>query len=232
MASDLPGTLSAVASLGYANVEFAGYFGRSPREISTILQACNLNAPAVHVPPQALLDQPELTLDTAAEAGHEYVVLPWWEQPLRNPDGYRQLAELLNHAGSLAQERGLSLAYHNHDFEFIANAEWVPYDFLLGETDPTLVAFELDLYWAVSSDRDPLQLINSHHARFPLLHAKDMALSGNETDIGNGQMDFASLLGDLTHDSVSYIFVERDEPENPLESAALGLEKLTELLEN
>lgn len=230
MKSDLPATLETVASQGYRHVEFAGYFGHSPAQISALLQALGLNAPAVHVPPQALLDQPESTLDSAAEAGHEFVVLPWWEQPLRNPEGYRQLAALLNHAGGLARERGLSLAYHNHDFEFSANAEWVPYDFLLQATDPALVCFELDLYWAVSSDRDPLQLINSHRDRFPLLHAKDMDLRGNETDIGSGQMDFPRLLGKLAADTVSYVFVERDEPDNPLQSARRGLAALEEIL--
>lgn len=140
MEKDLPGTLATVASLGYANVEFAGYFRHQPADIQRLLQASGLNAPSVHVPPNALINQPESALDIAATAGHQTIVLAWWEPPMCTPDGYRQLAELLNHAGSLARDRGLSLAYHNHDFEFSANAEWVPYDFLLRATEPSLLS--------------------------------------------------------------------------------------------
>jgi sugar phosphate isomerase/epimerase len=230
METDLPDTLAAVASLGYANVEFAGYFRHEPADIQRLLQASGLHAPSVHVPPHALVNEPESTLDIAATAGHQYIVLAWWEQPMCTPDGYRQLAELLNHTGSLARDRGLSLAYHNHDFEFSANPEWVPYDFLLRETDPSLVSFELDVYWAVKSHRDPLRLVSSNPDRFPLLHAKDMDRSGGETDIGSGQIDFRGLLGDLPVDTVNFIFVERDEPEAPLDSAALGLARLRDIL--
>lgn len=230
MGRDLPGTLAAVASMGYSNVEFAGYFDHKPRDIPGLLQDSGLSSPSVHVPPDALINDLELTLDEAALAGHQYIVLAWWEQPLHNPDGYRQLADLLNHAGSLARQRGLSLAYHNHDFEFSANAEWVPYDFLLRETDPDTVSFELDLYWAVSAGRNPSQLMSSHPGRFPLLHAKDMDTSGRETDIGRGEIDFAALLRGLTTDTVSFMFVERDNPEKPLESAARGLASLNEII--
>ena len=229
---DLPETLADVAALGYTQVEFAGYFAYPPADIRGLLQQHGLSAPSAHVTPQALINAPERTLDDAAVAGHDYVVLPWWEQPQRNPEGYRQLVDLLNHTGSLARERGLTLAYHNHDFEFSANADGVPYDFLLRETDPALVSFELDLYWAASSARDPLQLIRAHPGRFPLLHAKDMDLSGAETDIGSGQIDFTTLLGNLPGEAVRYIFVERDQPQTPLQSAARGLAKLRDILQS
>lgn len=230
MKRDLAGTLAAVAAMGYRQVEFAGYFGCDPATIVDLLHSSGLSAPSAHVAPAELIRQPELTLDTAALTGHQYVVLAWWDSTLCNPDGYRQLADLLNHAGQLAQQRGLSLAYHNHDFEFLPAETGTPYDFLLEETDPQAVSYELDLYWAVSSGRNPLQLITDHPGRFPLLHAKDMASSGQETDIGTGEIDFASLLGALPAGSVEHIFVERDEPQLPLASAAQGLNRLQEIL--
>lgn len=230
MEQDLAGTLAMVAAMGYSQVEFAGYFGCDPATIVNLLRSSGLSAPSAHVTPTELLQHPELTLDTAALAGHQYIVLAWWEGALCNPDGYRQLADLLNHAGKLAQQRGLSLAYHNHDFEFLPGETGAPYDFLLAATDPQAVSYELDLYWAVSSGRDPLQLMADHPGRFPLLHAKDMASSGHETDIGAGEIDFASLLGALPDESVEHIFVERDEPQLPLASAASGLNRLQEIL--
>ena len=75
-----------------------------------------------------------------------------------------------------------------------------------------------------------MDLFVEHPGRFALLHAKDMDPTGAETDIGNGQIDFAKLLGHLPLDAVQYLFVERDEPEAALASAALGLSRLNEIL--
>jgi len=230
MQQDLPGTLAAVAAMGYKTVEFAGYFKHPPAHISELLDQQGLSAPSAHVAPHRLLHRPELALDEAAEAGHKYLVLAWWEETLRTENGYYQLADLLNHVGQLAQTRGLKLAYHNHDFEFSALSNFTPYDFLLAQTNPDYVCYELDLYWAVHAGRNPMDLLVEHPGRFALLHAKDMDSSGAETDIGNGQIDFAKLLGHLPLDAVQYLFVERDEPEAALASAALGLSRLNEIL--
>lgn len=230
MERDLAGTLAAVAAIGYSQVEFAGYFNQSPADILQLLNAEGLEAPSAHIAPHALIDQPEMALDQAAIAGHRYVVLPWWEEPYRNPKGYHQLAELLNRVGELAHARGLALAYHNHDFEFSAQEHWIPYDFLLTHTDPSYVTYELDLYWAIRAGRDPVELFSKYPGRFTLLHAKDMDATGAETDIGKGQIDFATLLGELPLEAVKYLFVERDVPEEPMASAALGLTRLKTLL--
>ncbi|MEP4149417.1 MAG: sugar phosphate isomerase/epimerase [Halioglobus sp.] len=229
MERDLGGTLAAIAAMGYSVVEFAGYFNHSPAEITQLLNAEGLDAPSAHIAPQALIDQPEMALDDAASAGHRYVVLPGWEEALRNREGYYQLAELLNQVGELARARGLGLAYHNHDFEFSIDADWIPYDFLLTHTDPSCVSYELDLYWAIRAGRTPAELFSTYPGRFTLLHAKDMDANGSETDIGKGQIDFANLLRALPLETVEYLFVERDEPEEPMASAALGLTRLNAL---
>ena len=230
MERDLTGTLAAVAAMGYSQLEFAGYFNHSPAEIARLLRTEGLDAPSAHIAPQDLIAQPEQALDQAATAGHSHVVLPWWEESLRHPEGYYQLAELLNRTGQMATERNLNLAYHNHDFEFSTEAGWVPYDFLLTQTDPDHVSYELDLYWAVRAGRPPSGLFAEYPGRFTLLHVKDMAADGRETDIGKGQIDFAKMLSELPLEAVDYLFVERDEPEEPMASAALGLTRLNTLL--
>ena len=226
MERDLPGTLAAVAAMGYTHVEFAGYFQHKPSSVRRFLQEAGLSAPSSHLSPDALRQHPQAALDDAAEAGHEYVVLAWWDRALVDPEACGELIELLNRIGRLAGERGLSFAYHNHDFEFANYGDQVPYDRLLQETSAGLVEFELDVYWALTAGRDPLQLINSQPKRFPLLHAKDRDASGAETDIGRGQIDFTALMEHLPGDAVKYVFVERDEPADPMASAAMGLSNL------
>jgi sugar phosphate isomerase/epimerase len=229
---DLPATLAAIAELGYDKVEFAGYFDHPPASIPSLLAEAGLTAPSAHVSPDALLQYPQTTLDGAAAAGHKYVVLAWWEQPLDTPPACRELADLLNRCGQLARERGLSLAYHNHDFEFATSCDWVPYDLLFEESEPGLVSFELDLYWAARAQHDPLALISANPDRFSLLHAKDIDTSGAETDVGSGQIDFARIIAELPDSAVEYIFVERDEPVDPMASAGKGLTSLKQCMKS
>lgn len=230
LARDLAGTLATVASLGYAEVEFAGYHDHSPADIVRALDSCGLRAPATHLDPRALAENTEALLDTAALVGHQYVVIPWWEEALRTPGGYRQLVNLLNRAGKLARDRDLKLAYHNHDFEFHRAGSWIPFDFLLQETDPAYVYFELDLYWAATCGRDPVRLFNDHPGRFPLLHIKDMDSSGRETDVGSGVIDFSAILAAADIGGVAHLFIERDNPEEPLASAGRSLGRLVAIL--
>ena len=119
MADDVAATLDAIAAIGYREVEFAGYFGHAPGEIRGWLDAAGLTAPAAHV------GIPELTgpgLDTSIEAalaiGHEWLVLPSIGPEMRTADGYREVAGILNAAGTATASAGLRVAYHNHAFEF------------------------------------------------------------------------------------------------------------------
>ncbi len=228
MEKDPSGTLDAVASLGYAEVEFAGYFQHGPAEIIRMLDHAGLQAPCAHASPAILMTNPEEFFDTAALIGHRYVVLPWWEEQQRTLNGYTKLVTLLNQVGELAKERNIRLAYHNHDFEFSTIGAKIPYDFLLQETDPECVYFELDLYWAAVCKRDPIQLFADYPGRFPLLHAKDMDSSGNIADVGKGVIDFATIFEHASGGGLEHVFVEHDDPEHPMRSAAQGLAYINE----
>lgn len=230
MAQDLEATLNTVASMGYTEVEFAGYFDHSPAALARILDDTGLGAPSAHVDPADLSLNAQAVMDQAALIGHRYIVIPWWDESLRTHDGYRQLIDLLNRLGELASERNLKLAYHNHDFEFSPSQGWVPFDLMLQETDPEFVHFELDLYWAARCGRDPVGLFRDNPGRFPLLHAKDMDTAGNETDVGRGVIDFLPTLEAAPLGGVEHLFIERDHPQQPLASAAHGLAQLRQAI--
>src|SRR5207244_1039768 len=84
-----------------------------------------------------------------------------------------RVAALFSRAGAVARELGLQFAYHNQAFEFARLGGRVPYDVLLADTDPKLVALELDLYWIRKGGGDPLTYFARYPGRFPMVHVKD-----------------------------------------------------------
>ena len=139
MEKDVEGTIARVAASGYKEVEFAGYFKKTPAEIRAMLDRNGLTAPSAHIP-AATPDAWHEGLDAAHVIGHQYVVVPWIPVEQRTGiDGYKKIAAHFNEAAQQARSAGLQFAYHNHDFEFARVDGKLPYDVLLAETDPKLV---------------------------------------------------------------------------------------------
>lgn len=228
MKADLPGTLAQVAAVGYKEVEFAGYFGRSPAQIRDLLARNGLTSPSTHIPIEIMRTGWRKGLDDAREIGHQWVVIPWLsEQERGGVDSWKRLAAEFNTAGRVARDAGLRFAYHNHDFELhpVPGAAGtagsaVPLEILLSETDPALVDFEMDLYWVVKGGGDPLSYFARFGKRFPLLHVKDSAgaPAHQMTEVGRGSIDFPRIFAEGEKAGVRHYFVEHDSPADPMQS--------------
>jgi sugar phosphate isomerase/epimerase len=214
MKADLPGTLAKVAEIGYKEVEFAGYFGRTPAEIRDLLSKNGLTAPSSHIPLEVLEKDSQKALADAKSIGHEWVVVPWLAEDRRN--NWKSIAALLNKFGAQAKTAGLRVGYHNHDFELRPVGGGRPLDLLLNETDPSLVDFEMDLYWVNFGGGDPLDYFRRFPNRFPLVHVKDsMGPPDNRmADVGSGKIDFRSIFA--ANDRIQHYFVEHDQPADPI----------------
>src|ERR1700730_2912924 len=153
-AKDFPITLHRVAEMGYAGVEFAGYGGISSKDMAAFLANLGLRALGTHVGLAALESDLDGELNYCLDIGCSFIILPWLSQEYRNADGMRLLAERLNEMGHHCHKRGITLVYHNHDFEFAQSQPSADspktylLDTLLATTDPALVKLELDTYWA------------------------------------------------------------------------------------
>jgi sugar phosphate isomerase/epimerase len=219
METDFAGTLEAVAAAGYDQVEFAGYYGHAADDVRSILDHVGLEAPAAHVGIDFLRSDLATVLDTARTVGHRYVIAPWLPPEARGSiAGYRELARFLNETGAACREAGLAFGWHNHDFELASVDGEVPLDVLLGETDPALVDFEMDLYWIVKGGGDPLAYFTAHPGRFKLCHVKDMTADGEMVDVGAGSLDFGAIFAQSKQAGLEFYFVEHDEPADPLAS--------------
>ena len=220
MAENLPLTIQRIADIGYKEVEFAGYFGKTTKEIKTILSDNGLKSPSTHIEMDAIYNSPNKAIDTALEVGHEYIVMAWLSESERqNIDQYREYVDIYNLFGEKCNQNGLKFAYHNHDFEFNVLDGELPMDLLLDKTDPNNVLFELDMYWVNKAKKDPKSYINKYPGRFPLWHIKDMASNTMMADVGDGVIDFSEIFSLSNISGLKHYFVERDDPSDSILSA-------------
>jgi sugar phosphate isomerase/epimerase len=232
MATDVPGTLRAIAGIGYREVEFAGYGDHSSRQIRRLLDELDLQSPSSHMDARQLRDDSHPLLETAAEVGHDYVTVAWLNPEDRQTvDDYKGWADTFNRIGELCRENGLRLAYHNHDFEFMSLGGQVPFDILLDETDPALVDFELDFFWVRNAGQDIVQILSKAPERFTMAHIKDMNEQGDMADVGSGVIDFGDILGNEAASGLRHFFVEHDQPADPFKSAAISHLALASILD-
>ena len=223
-------TLAQIAEIGYHEVEFVGYFDRSPREIQSALSNVGLVAPAAHVSLELLENALDDLLDLAATVGHRYLVVAWIPPEQRtNIDHYRRVAEQLNRAADRARPAGVTIGYHNHDFEFERLDGQIPYDVLVDETHAQQVALEMDLFWITKGGADPFKYFREQAGRVQIVHVKDMAPNGTMVDVGRGEIDFAALFAQRDLAGTQHFFVEHDEPSDPYAFARNSFEYLQQL---
>jgi len=231
MKKDVEGTLAAVAGAGYTEVEFAGYFDKTPAEIKAMLDRHGLVAPAVHSGSIAPADWAK-ALEAANVIGHKFIVMPWIPVERRKTlDDWKQVAADFNRLAAAAKAAGLQFAYHNHDFEFPLVEGKVPYDLLLAETDPNLVKLEIDLYWITKGGQDPLAYFARWPGRIPLVHVKDGRGPPEwaMTEVGSGAIDWKRIFAKSQQAGIQHYFVEHDQPADPIASITASCAYLKQL---
>ena len=230
MAKDFEGSLKKIAELRYKQVEFAGYYNRTPQQVKALLDQLGLESPSAHVPIQALRQDPAKAIETAKAIGHRYVICPYLDASERKTlDQYKQHAALFNQVAETCRKAGLKFAYHNHDFEFMPIDGKLPFDLLLAETQKDLVQIELDLYWTVKAKQDPLAWLKKHPGRFAAFHVKDMDNTprGFFTEVGRGVIDFKPIFAAGRQAGVELFIVEQDAtPGSPFDSLKISADYL------
>jgi sugar phosphate isomerase/epimerase len=246
MKQDFDGTIAGVAKIGYKEVEFAGYFGKTPKEAKAVIDANGLTSPSAHHPIDALESKLPEIIEGAHVIGQKFIVCPYLDAKSRTADGYKHLAEVCNRAGEATQKAGIQLCYHNHSFEFekVDGIEGKPFDYLLAQTNPKLVKVEMDLCWMVVAGQDPIAYFNKHPGRFPLVHVKDWTnegtgsrdyegavghpVSGHMTNVGGGTIDWKKIFAQSSKAGIQHYFVENDDAKS-LDDPKASYEYLSKL---
>jgi sugar phosphate isomerase/epimerase len=234
MAKDFEGTLAKVAGAGYKEVEFAGYFDKTPQDVKAILDRHSLASPSAHIDYATLSgDKLPSVLDASHTIGHQFIVNPWIDEQMRKEaDDWKRIATTFNRVGEATKKAGIQFAYHNHHFEFVPQNGKRPIDTLLTECDPKLVKIEMDLCWTTVAGADPLTYFSKYPGRFPLVHVKglkrvpegdppvpfDKAIP-QITDVGNNDIiNWKRIFAKSQEAGIQHYFVEHDAPPAPIES--------------
>ncbi len=221
LTKDIEGTIAAVAAAGITELEFAGYYDKSPAWWTELLKKHGLTAPATHEALPSTDDGWSAIFERANGMGHQIVVVPFVGNGYRGTrDNWMRLTERLNIGAQKAKAVGLQFAYHNHDFEFAPVDGTTGYDILTSQTDPSLVKLELDMYWAVKAGRDPLEIMSTHSGRVLCCHVKDASAAPERKmlDVGAGTIDFKTMLTKGRTLGLTHWFIEHDQPADPLAS--------------
>ena len=221
LSKDLEGTIAAVAAAGITELEFAGYYNKTPAWWSELLKKHDVTAPATHEALPATDDGWPAIFDRAKGMGHEIVIVPFVGNDYRGTrDNWMKLSERLNIGAQKAKAAGLQFAYHNHDFEFAPVGDTTGYEILTSNTDASLVKLELDMYWAVKAGRDPLEIMTAHKGRVVCCHVKDASAAPERKmlDVGAGTIDFKMLLEKGRKLGLTHWFIEHDQPTDALAS--------------
>lgn len=225
--------LAQIARIGYTNVEMAGFYGKTPEEFKRLLDQQGLKAICTHEGLPNTDDEAKAAIDRARLFGYDHIAVPWLGEEHRNLAGYRAVADKLKKYNDQLAAEGITLLWHNHDFEFrkLETGEYGE-DILLASG----VGSELDAYWVQFAGLDPLEWMDKLAGRLPILHCKDMKKNdegkNSFAEVGTGFLDLPGYIARAPKVGVRYLVVEQDAgwAVSPMESARVGFENLTKML--
>jgi sugar phosphate isomerase/epimerase len=231
LGADVDAALRAVADVGYREVELAGLAGLTPAAMHQHLRRYRLGAPSMHADYNELRRDRDSVLKEAATLGATYLVVPSIDlDQRRTEDDWKRVCGTLGRVGRAVRSNGVTLAYHNHDYEFVPyRGGAAPFDLLVRETDPGDLKLEVDVYWVARGGRDPVRCLQDNAGRVSLVHLKDLGRDGSAVELGAGVLAMEPIVRAALMAGAKHIFVEQDEPADPLRSIRTSLRFLESL---
>ena len=248
---DLEGTLRKVRDLGFREIEFAGYYGKTAADLAKLMKGYGFTLVSTHTAADDIAAKPDEIIADARTLGLKYIIcsspmtkkvdkakLDWGKKmDALDLDDWKVNAELFNKFGEKVKAAGLTFGYHNHHVEFKKFGSQTAYDALFGACDPKLVKIELDVGWAVAARQDPVAILNRYKNRVVALHVKDIAKLADDPHeattvaVGEGTIDWKKVIGTAHANGVRHFFYEQEPPfTRPiLESAKISADYLSKL---
>lgn len=234
---DFKGTLAAIKEMGYDGVELAGLYGLNPKDIGAMIKEAGLKALSAHVPYQELVADMAGTVDQYVAIGCEYIAVPYLVEDMRpGTPAFPEVVENIRKIGEVCKEKGITLLYHNHDFEFAKMDDGrYALDYLYDTVPASLLQTEIDTCWVNVAGENPADYVKKYTGRAPVVHLKDfyregkpasmyelIGLSEEEKEekkkegvfefrpVGSGMQDMPSILESAVAAGAKWVVVEQD----------------------
>lgn len=217
---DIPGTLDRIQAMGITEIE--GGAGRLPaEEYKKLCDARGISIPSTGSSFTDLAEKPQEIAETAKTLGSKFVMCAWVPHERGNftlEDANKAIA-VFNSAGKVLKENGLTFCYHAHGYEFQPHEDGTLLDYIIQNTDPKYVSFEMDIFWIQFGGGDPVGLLKKYGDRWKLMHLKDMKkgteknLTGgtdveNNVPLGTGELDMRGILIEGRKIGIAHYFIE------------------------
>jgi sugar phosphate isomerase/epimerase len=216
MPKDPKGVLQQVSDAGYKWIEsyehasLGMFWGMNAMEFKHYIDSLGMTMVSSHC---NINTDFEKKAATAASIGMKYLICPYLGAQ-KSLDDYKRFADQFNKCGEICRKNGLRFAYHNHDYSFRLLGGQYPQDVMMKGTDPSLVDFEMDMYWVVTAGEDPVTWMKKYPNRFTLCHVKDRTKHAKDLSdsctLGTGMIDYAAIARQASKSGMKYFIVEQE----------------------
>jgi sugar phosphate isomerase/epimerase len=223
MKTNVEASLDSIKALGITDLECGVFPGKTAAESRKMLDVRGMHCSSFGGGYEALQD-PEKLREIGRNAkimGADYIMLAWiLKKPPFTIDDAKAAVTNFNRIGKqLKDEFGLTFCYHNHGYEFQPYENGTLFDYIVKNTDPKYVSFELDLLWAAFPGQKPEELLTKYGNRFKLIHLKDLRkgvpgdLSGgtsveNDVALGTGAINMPAVLKAAKKAGIKHYYIE------------------------
>jgi sugar phosphate isomerase/epimerase len=193
-AKDLPGVLKAVAGMGYAGVEFAGYYGHTAEQLRAMLDDLGLKCCGTHIGIDTLLgDALPATAEFNQKLGNEFLIVPGLShERTRSKEAWLETAGLMNQIAERLKPLGLKTGYHNHHTEFHELDGALPWDIFFGNTSQDVV-MQFDTGNAMHGGAEAGPFLRRYPGRALTVHLKEYSATNDQALIGEGEVKWAEI---------------------------------------
>ncbi len=250
---DFEGTLKKLKDMGYDYVEPAGFYGMTAEKFSDGLKKAGLTAISAHIPYAEMMSDSNKVINDCLTLGIKYLAIPYLDEKTRpGAADFENVLNTIREFGKKCAENGITLLYHNHDFEFIKMPDGrYGLDYMYETVDASILATELDCCWVKVAGEDPVEYVKKYAGRCPVVHLKDFTGVKSENmynliglketakstssfefrPVGYGKQDIPSIIKAAIASGAKYLVVEQDQPgeQTSLEAAEMSRNYLKSL---
>lgn len=237
---DFPGTIAAVGKMGYAGVEFAGYYNTRAQDLRKILDDNGLKCCGTHTQLDTLLgDKLAGTIEYNKVIGNKFLIVPWLDpNKYTTKAAWLETAKVFNEIAEKVKAAGMVVGYHAHAGDFkpvrreasLTGEGEIPWDILFGNTSKNVI-MQLDTGNAIQGGGDPVACLKKYPGRSITIHIKEYSKTNPKAFIGEGDVKWKEVfeLCESTGGTEWYIIEEESGSFPPLEAAKMSLENYRKL---